>query len=157
MQELTQEHSYLSDMARQQAWGFICPGLNLLLPYLTWRKHKSTFRSPTAREAAQSLLDFQLSWSLYLLLPLLCLVPILLSPSWAIFYNEYEAFVSGYSLLMPDFSILAIPIAWLTIMIMIKFTFVAIWAGATIKIRKQYQQGDYEYNGILKLKFFRKG
>lgn len=146
----------IAELARHQTWGFICPTLNFFIPFFFWRKKRHQVKGPAKIEAARGLLDFQLSWCLYLALPFVFLFPAIFSPAWLTFFEDYKLFTEGYSNYPPDLFPLAIPIAWGLIFLMSETLLTFIWVVSTLRVKKGYETGKYDYQGILKLHFFRK-
>ncbi len=139
----------LRTLGGHQTWGFTCPLLNVIVPWVFWKRHMKGH--PELDDAARAILNFQLTWSFLLALPLLLLIPGILSPAWIQFYQDYSDAKEGYYGSAPDYSILLAPVFCLAGFLLSEIFLTALWAALTLKLKAACGRGEANLHprGIL--------
>ena len=149
------EDYILRNMAQHQSWGFTFPTLSFFVPFFYWKKMRECLTSSEKKQAAKSILNFQLSWCFIMLTPFIAPFTAMILPGTGRYWLEYILYRAGDIDEMPEARLLYPALALLLAFFVVKILFCIIWATSTIKIKQSYERGDYSQKGVLAFPFFR--
>lgn len=147
------DQKMINRLALNQLWGFVCPGINILAPFLYRTRHKSN--SPEVRKVYCSILNLQISWSVYLFFPIIFLHRVISQIDVFSLLEDLKSISDPYSYRIVDTWQVMETAQSLVLILMAEFILTLVWVAVTTKSIMEYKKGHINHRGMLSLPLFR--
>lgn len=148
-----EDQKIITGLALTQLWGFIGPGFNVLGPLIYRFFHKDA--SPQTGKAFRTLMNLQISWSIYLLIPMIFIHSIYRDLDiWGIYDNmqylndpNMADYVDARTYIQPFLSLMMFLVTELFLTM--------VWVSVTLKLIFEFKKGNISHRGMLSIPFLR--
>lgn len=147
------DQKIITSLALTQLWGFIGPGFNVLGPLVYRFFHKTD--SPQVRKAFRTLMNLQISWSIYLLIPMIFVHGICKDLDLEGIRNNLQYHANPYMVDYVDPLTYIQPLLSVMMFLITELLITMIWVSITLKLVFEFKKGNISYRGILAIPFLR--